>query len=245
MWVELQSAMQHHHIMVDFREIYNQQAAQYDLLVAREDYQGRILPALHAIRPLVGLQVIELGAGTGRLTRLLAPLVKHILALDISAHMLNTAQARMVGARRSWSVTVADNRCLPAANGTADLAIAGWTLGHLVGWYTKDWPRQIGLAVSEMKRVLKPGGTAVILETLGTGRESPAPPTSSLADYYAYLEQEHGFHLTWIRTDYRFESLAEAESLIRFFFGQKLAERVVREKLLILPECTGIWWVSV
>jgi hypothetical protein len=93
-----------------------------------------------------------------------------------------------------------------------------------------------------MKRMLRPGGTAVILETLGTGQEAPRPPTEGLAAYYAFLEDEHDFSSTWLRTDYRFNSLEEAEQLVRFFFGPELASRIVQEELLILPECTGIWW---
>ena len=96
-----------------------------------------------------------------------------------------------------------------------------------------------------MKRVLRPGGTAIILESLGTGRETPQPPREELAVYYAWLEEEHGFSSTWIRTDFQFESLAEAESLIRPFFGEAMAESVVKENLVILPECTGIWWLRI
>ncbi|MBN1311052.1 MAG: hypothetical protein JXB30_06495 [Anaerolineae bacterium] len=43
---------------------------------------------------------------------------------------------------------------------------------------------------------------------------------------------------------YRFESLGEAEELPRFFFGEALADRVVQEELLVVPECTGVWWLT-
>ena len=42
-----------------------------------------------------------------------------------------------------------------------------------------------------------------------------------------------------------FESLAEAEELARFFFGDDMADKVLEEKWVILPECTGIWWLPV
>ena len=48
-----------------------------------------------------------------------------------------------------------------------------------------------------------------------------------------------------IRTDYRFESLAEAGDLTRFFFGDALAGRVAGEGLVTLPECTGMWWLTI
>jgi hypothetical protein len=63
-----------------------------------------------------------------------------------------------------------------------------------------------------------------------------------LADYYGRLERQHGFQRQWIRTDYQFHSVSEAERLTRFFFGDQLADRIVSEKLTRLPECTGIWY---
>ena len=92
-----------------------------------------------------------------------------------------------------------------------------------------------------MLRLLRPGGTAIMLETLGTGNETPAPPNEGLAQFYAMLEDEYGFARTALRTDYQFESPAEGQALLRFFFGDELADRIVAEQLTILPECTGIW----
>jgi hypothetical protein len=100
-------------------------------------------------------------------------------------------------------------------------------------------------ALFQMKRLLCPGGTMILLETMGTGRETPQPPRAYLAELYAWLEQEQGFSTQWIRTDYRFESLAEAEQLTRFFFGDELARTVAAKNWVILPECTGIWWLGV
>jgi len=70
--------------MPDLREIYSKHADQYELLVSHEDYQGNILRALHEIQPLQGLDVVELEAGTGRLTCMLDPVVKTPHAFDVS-----------------------------------------------------------------------------------------------------------------------------------------------------------------
>lgn len=230
-----------------FKKIYATKAIQYDQLVSREDYQGHILPAIQQIRPLADQTIVELGAGTGRMTRLLGSHVLSILSMDISPHMLDTAKAGLSRSRLerpaySIHLAVADNRRLPVAAETADLALAGWSLGHFVSWYPDKWREEIGKALAEMRRVLKPGGTIIILETLGTGRETPAPPTPGLAAYYQWLEDEHRFTPTWMRTDYQFISVAEADKLTRFFFGDALADQVCRQQLTILPECTGIWW---
>ncbi len=226
-----------------FQDIYQNKAAQYDAMVSREDYQGNILPALEAICPLTDADVIEFGAGTGRLTRLLLPVVKSIRAFDNAQAMLDAAQPRLQATGfTNWALLPGDNRNLPAESVSADIAIAGWSFGHATGWYAERWQVEIGAAVAEMQRILKPGGTAIILETMGTGSENPAPPNQTLADYYAWLENEQGFSYKWIRTDYKFESLGEADELTRFFFGDELADRIVEEQMTILPECTGIWW---
>jgi len=232
--------------MPDYQEIYRTQAEKYDLLVSREDHQGNLLPALNQVHPLDGLDVVELGAGTGRLTCMVVPLVRTILAIDDSPHMLDVAVVKLAQAgRRNWTVAVADNRDLPVTGDVADLSLAGWSLGHFTSWYPETWRGEIERAIAQMKRVLRRGGTAVIIETLGTGSEEPHPPTDALAAYYALLERERGFSRNWIRTDYRFASLPEAEDLTRFFFGDGLADRVANEELVVLPECTGIGWLTI
>ncbi len=224
--------------MPDYQAIYQSQAAQYDLMVSREDHEGNLLTALQAICPLGGLDVVELGAGTGRLTAQLAPLARLIRSFDISEHMLGVLHEKLPGV----TAVAADNRALPLADHVADVAISGWSIAHSVGWYPETWRAETGRAIAEMQRVLRPGGTAIILETLGTGNETPAPPTEGLAQFYRMLENEYGFTATALRTDYRFESPAEGQALLRFFFGDALADRIVAEQLTILPECTGIWW---
>ncbi len=229
--------------MTDFKYIYSSQAERYERLVSREDYQGNLKPALAKIRPLACLNVVELGAGTGRFTRLLAPDVARITAFDISPHMLSVASGKLIRSiLNNWQLVAADNRQLPLKTQVADLAIAGWSLGHSVGWYPDTWREEIGRALAETARILRPGGTIIILETLGTNRRSPHPPSPDLADYYAWLERVQGFQRNWIRTDYRFTSVQEAVALTRFFFGDEMAQEVLANDSLIVPECTGIWW---
>ena len=229
-----------------FEIIYASKADQYEALIQREDYEGNILETLQNIRPLAGLDVVEFGAGTGRLTLMLAPLVKSLRSYDGSQHMLDVAIGKLkVSGLHNWQAQVADNRAIPAESASADLAIQGWSFGHFCGWYPDSWREEAGKAIGEMQRVLRGGGTIVMMETMGTGRETPLPPTAGLAEFYAWLEGTHGFHNTNIRTDYQFESLAEAEQLTRFFFGDELADEVVLKNWVILPECTGAWWKTV
>ncbi len=228
----------------DHPEIYRTQAEQYEALVSREDYQGNILRAIQSILPLGGIDVVELGAGTGRLTCLLAPLVQSIQAFDISPHMLEVAAAKLrASGRQNWQTRVSDHRQIPLPDGVADLVISGWSVCYIVVDHPETWRAELAIVMREIRRLLRPGGTILLIETLGTGFEIPHPP-QHLLEYYEYL-QEAGFQQAWIRTDYRFESLEKAQELARFFFGEEmLAKIVVSDGVITLPECTGLWWLS-
>jgi len=227
--------------MTDFKQVYATQAEQYERLVAREDVDGNILKALRAIRPLERVDVVEFGAGTGRLTCMLAPLVQSIHAYDESAAMLAVAEGKLrVGGWANWQTAVADHRTIPLPDHCADMAIEGWAFAHFVGWHPDSWRTEANKALAEMERLLRPGGVMILLETLGTGFETPTPP-EHLRPFYHWLEAEHHFQHTWIRTDYQFTSQAEAEELLNFFFGPEWAARAQTR----FPECTGIWHKSV
>ena len=223
------------------QEVYQQHAEQYERLIQREDYQNHILRAVEQICPLKGLDVIDLGAGTGRLTRILAPRVSTIKAYDSSAHMLARAQSYLhaMGVT-NWQAGVADHRHVPVPDSCADLVIAGWSFCYLAVWGDEKWREELEAGYQEMMRILRPGGVVILLETMGTGEESPNPP-EHLRNYFGWLT-EKGFQNSWIRTDYRFSSLTEASELSKFFFGDKLGREVTKKKWIILPECTGVWW---
>lgn len=227
--------------MTDFKTIYSSQADLYDQLVSQEDYLGNITNAIATIRHLPLAKVVEFGAGTGRLTRFLASQVKQIIAFDLYPHMLEKLVSRMDDPA---FFAAGDNHAMPVASEFADMTVAGWSFGHAIGWYPDNWDEHIQQMISEMRRITRPSGTMIIVETLGTGHTMPTPPHEGLSQYYSYLK-EIGFTLRWVRSDYRFESVEQAEILTRFFFGDELANQVRDNQMLIVPECTGIWWKHV
>jgi ubiquinone/menaquinone biosynthesis C-methylase UbiE len=226
------------------KEVYEKHADQYERMVQREDYQGNILSAIESYCSLDGIDVVELGAGTGRITRLLAPYVKSIKAFDASAHMLATAEKslREMGFT-NWRTVVADHRQVPVPDSSADLVISGWSFCYLAVWGGEEWKIAMEDGLKEIERIIRPSGTVIILETLGTGEEKPNPP-EHLDGYYNWLT-ESGFERGWMRTDYRFESLEEAVELSTFFFGEEMGKKVRENDWQVLPECTGIWWKRV
>jgi ubiquinone/menaquinone biosynthesis C-methylase UbiE len=224
-------------------EIYKTEGDKYEALIAREDYQGNILKSLREIAPLEHRLVLDLGAGTGRLACLLAPYVTRIRAFDISEEMLRVCKAKFAASGLSnWQVDTADHRKLPVPGHSADLAVSGWSVSYLAVWNPDSWRKELESWLGEMKRVLRPNSFIVLFESLGTGNESPIK-LDHLKDFYPWLD-EVGFQSKWIRTDYKFESLAEAEELSRFFFGDELGNKVRENEWTILPECTGVWWLK-
>jgi ubiquinone/menaquinone biosynthesis C-methylase UbiE len=224
-------------------EIYQSQAEGYERLIQREDCQHNLLPALLAIAPMQGKDLIDMGAGTGRLTCMLTGLANSIIGLDTSPPMLRVAQSKLrPSSMGRWQLAVGDNRKMPIRDEAADVVLAGWTFGHATVWYGDRWREEIGPAIGEMLRLLRPGGTGVICETLGTGSTEPAAPTATLAAYYHFLESELGFSRETIPTDYQFSSLEDAFETIGFFFGSELAAKVRSNHWVVVPEWTGLWW---
>jgi ubiquinone/menaquinone biosynthesis C-methylase UbiE len=222
-------------------EIYKTEGDKYEALIAREDYQGNILKSLREIAPLEKSVVYDLGAGTGRLASLLAPHVAQVRAFDISEEMLRVCRQKFItSGLTNWRVDVADHRQLPVEDVSADLVVSGWSLSYLAVWNPETARAELEKWLGEMKRVLRPNRHIILFESMGTGNESPIK-LNHLMDFYPWLD-EAGFQFRWIRTDYRFESLNEAESLSRFFFGDDLGNKVKENNWVILPECTGVWW---
>jgi ubiquinone/menaquinone biosynthesis C-methylase UbiE len=105
-------------------------------------------------------RVVDLGAGTGLITLALAPRVAEVTAVDISPRMLERLVER-AGAAGIGNVTpvVGDLRTLPLEDGSATLAVSNYAFHHLV-----DADKE--LALSEVRRVLAPGGRLVLCDMM-------------------------------------------------------------------------------
>ena len=226
------------------RQIYQTDGDRYEALIAREDYQGNIEKALDEIVKVDGLDVLDLGAGTGRLAVMLAPRSKSMWAFDVSEEMLRVCREKFEAqGLTNWQVDVADHRSIPVADHSADLVISGWSVAYLYVWNPETWRAELEKWLGEMKRILRPGSFIVLFESLGTGYEAPIH-LEHLKEYYLWLD-EVGFQNRWIRTDMKYASLEEAVELSSFFFGDEFGEKVRQNNWIILPECTGVYWKQI
>lgn len=130
----------------------------YDRWAAVYDHDANPLPALEepivrrAIGEPRGLNVLDLGCGTGRHALWLAAGGASVTALDFSEGMLD--EARQKPAAKQIRFLCHDLHLpLPLADGEFDLVVSGLVLEHL---------RELDAYFREVKRVLKTDGRAVV-----------------------------------------------------------------------------------
>jgi SAM-dependent methyltransferase len=226
--------------MPDYREIYEHHADRYEELVSHEDHEGNLARVLREVAPGERLEVVEAGAGTGRLTRLLAPRARRIRAFDGSAAMIAVA-TRALAEQSHVELGVAPHEALPVETDAADLALEGWAFGHAVGWSPSTWRDELRRWVTELDRLTKEGGRVVLVETMGTGVEAPYEGGHSLEPFDAFVRETLGFERHVVRTDYAFPDVESAASTLGFFFGDRMAERVRARGWAIVPEHTAVY----
>jgi SAM-dependent methyltransferase len=134
------------------------QDARYDAWSAGrhyENYMGRWSGPiadrfLEWLEPAPELDWLELGCGTGALSSSLltraAP--KSIMITDLSSDFLDHTRQLISGSRVTFEI--ADAQKLPFENACFDVAVSGHTLNFVPDKH---------LAISEMRRVVRPGGT--------------------------------------------------------------------------------------
>ena len=156
------------------REMFDRIATGYDrqntlFSLDRDRAWRRRAARLADLRP--GSVALDLCTGTGKLAAELLPYVRpggRVIGLDFSTRMLELARRRVPGVE----FQLGDVTALPFGEGTMDAVTIAFGLRNLVD-------RARGL--SEMRRVLKPGGRLVILEF----RPPPRGPLS--LPYRIYL----------------------------------------------------------
>ena len=144
------------------RDSFSRQAASYARSMLATDEN---LPAMIELAMLGGDELmLDLAAGTGMVSLVFASRVGRVVAVDLTPAML--AQAAERRAREgigNVDLVLADVTSLPFADGTFELATCRIAIHHFLE------PAPI---LAELRRVLRPGGRAVICDTLSS--EDPA-----------------------------------------------------------------------
>ncbi|WP_202914505.1 class I SAM-dependent methyltransferase [Paenibacillus antri] len=226
--------------MATHEQIYRNEVDAYEFMISK---QPGLTKYINEIQPIHGLDILDLGAGSGRFAASLAKQAKSLICTDISESMLNLLDSKLEkqGTHRNWKTLIADHRKLPIEDQSIDIVISGWSICYLTHTGNERWEENLEQIFKEMKRVLRNRGTIIIFETMGTGTEIPKPP-EYLKPYFHALTDKYDFKHRWVRADYEFPSFEEAKNGTEFFFGKEVAQRIVHNEWSIVPECAGIWW---
>ena len=229
-------------MLPDYDALFADNAEKYDRFVAAEDYEGNLLRTLKQIGHLNREQAVaDLGSGTGRIAFVVAPIVRHVYGIEPVAGMRAVADSK----KRKLDVKNVDflsgeHKDIPLPDNSVDLIIEGWSFPAAYYSSYSEWHAEFEAIVLEMKRILRPKGSVILIETMGSlhiWEEAPAQ-TNVLYDYF---EKELGLKKAIIRTDYKFCNKEDAVDLGTFFFGDEVGAEIQEIGEPIVPEATAIW----
>jgi 2-polyprenyl-6-hydroxyphenyl methylase/3-demethylubiquinone-9 3-methyltransferase len=121
----------------------------------------RLRAVVQALPRLDGLRVLDLGCGAGRFGQRLGELGSSVIGIDPSVGMLGRASA-------GFSRVLGSARRLPFADGSFDAVVAIEVIEHI--------PREgLGATLAEVLRVLRVGGTLVVIDK-NAGSLDPVRP---------------------------------------------------------------------
>jgi ubiquinone/menaquinone biosynthesis C-methylase UbiE len=161
--------------VIDPARSFDRAAVQYER--ARPGYP----PALLDLLPLpADAEVLDLAAGTGKLTRILAERYRRVIAVEpldgMRAILENVVPA--AESMTGWAESI------PLPNASLD----GVFVAQAFHWFKNDE------AVAEIARVLRPGGVLCLAWNEGV-EPSPLPP-----DYRAYIDELHAPTIEIVRS---------------------------------------------
>lgn len=151
--LRLRSRLQQKH--ADTQAFFASSASQWDQL--RHELYGSTFESMAQIALLPShWTVADLGCGTGHICTSLAKVVSQVIGIDESPAMLKAARQRLSDCE-NVQLQRGDLHAIPIDDATCDAAMLTLVLTYLT---------QPAEVIAQMKRILKPGGKAVIVDIL-------------------------------------------------------------------------------
>jgi SAM-dependent methyltransferase len=196
----------------------------YELENLASDRAGVIDTTIDALHPLAGAHLLDLGCGTGFHLPRLAARGARVVGVEPHLPLVARARARLARAAHpaSTAVVAGDAEFLPMAENSVDVVHARWAYFFGAGC-------EPGLA--EVARVLRPGGTAFVVDndvtrsTFGTWfrRSYPAYDFAAVQRFW----DRQGFMTERLTITWTFERREDLEAVVRIELPPGPADEVL------------------
>jgi ubiquinone/menaquinone biosynthesis C-methylase UbiE len=164
-------------------------------------------------------RALDVGTGAGEIAIALSPFVREVIGVDIVPELLAEGRKR---APANVELLEADATALPFELGSFDIVATARTLHHV--------PRP-ELVLAEMNRVLRPGGTMVVVDQL-----APGDPLAAIA--LNTFERARDPSTTRILADVDLRGLFDSNSLV-LHHAEVVREDRDLDRYLDLAGCHG------
>ena len=197
--------------------------ATYELENRAVDPSGRLETAMRAIDDWAGRHVLDIGCGTGFHLPQFAATAAAVTGVEPHPDLAAIARrrTRSLPAVKVLAGTAQD---LPVGDASVDVAHARWAYFFGPGC-------EPGLA--ELDRVMRRGGTAFVIDndaTLSTfgrwfRRGHPTVDPAAVERFWS----TRGWRRTPVEIEWRFDTRADLESVVRIEFTRELADEILAE----------------
>lgn len=208
----------------------------YDRWAAVYDHDANPLPALEephvreAVGEVRGLDVLDLGCGTGRHAIWLAADGARVTAVDFSQGMLEKARAKP-GSEKVRFVVQDLHSPLSFSNASFDLVVSGLVLEHL---------RELSGIFNEAHRLLRPGGRAVVsamhpaMFLRGSQARFTDPASGQVVQPGSVKHQISDFLMAAVGAGFHLEHIAEYAPDAAFASRYPRAEKYIGWPMLVI-----------
>lgn len=195
----------------------------YEIENLGADRSGAIESAMARMHPFAGTRLLDIGCGTGFHLPRFAELGASVVGVEPHPPLAVVARKRLRDNDiRSAAVLVASVEALPLANRSIDVAHARWAYFFGAG-------SEPGLA--ELDRVMRPGGTAYVIDNDATRSTFGAWFRDAYPTYDARAVerfwQRRGWNREPLTIRWDFERRADFEAVVAIEFPEAAAERIL------------------
>ncbi len=235
------------------KNVYELNPHTFNNFCSKEDYAGNLIKEISAF-DFNDKTVLDMGAGTGRFTKMVANAAKHVTCSDCSPKMIEYLKESLQdkGYYNKLSFIQCDHLALPALSKEKyDYIIAGYSIGAYFTDKLLTPEQKINLfkeIIRALKSMLNSNGKIIIIESLGiaeNGRTSQLFEFDHGLKLYYDLLKKYGFNIKEINTAFRFNTEDEAKKVIWSFWGAEGISKIENHYgKWYVNEMSGIWTIS-